>query len=298
MKAKKMNPQQAYEDQPTAPFNVKKWLVGNVIRTLIAVGIVAALALFFLADGFIDIGKDPAIPNQEIKQAVQHVDDRVAVLEKRIETISSAPAAENNNDAFQATLTDLEKKVEALEQLPQAQTQIGLITLALTQIKTAYESDDTMLPGLMLLKKSISNAKAKVILDELITLASNELPTKASIIAQAEKALGLGIQPYDVAQSGSNQAGILGKVKNLLGGFVTVQPTATVTQQGAGQKLVQALSNDDLPLANNLISQLPSTPSLQTLAFNIQTRLRAQNLVRQLVTAVTEIVGDSREGLY
>lgn len=274
-------------EQHFRPFSVSRWMLGGVVTTALICGGIGAVGALFFADGFVKMDHDPAIPAQEIASVTARMD----ALETRV---AQVPAPQD--------VTELKQKVDALAaapapapQMTQAQitgNQAGTILLALTQIKNAYEGDQSMAPGIALLQQSVSDAQMQETLQGLATLATNQFPTKQRLLEQAQAALQTGAKTTVAAVPTTWKE----RLSALAGKFVSVEPTATVDQQNVGAQLLQALSADNLPVAQELIKALPATPAVASLGAGIETRIKARRLMNNLLNGATKLLGTGTKG--
>lgn len=265
------------------PFTLSRWLCGGILSAALVAGAFGGLAVLFLGDGLFDVGDDPAIPAE-----IQQVDARITALEERIAKLPAKPA---NTKQLREDVASLNEKVETLASTAATEQQnqgtAASVVLALTQIKNAYDSGQSMLPGIQLLKQSGISPALQSKLDELAQLAATQFPSKADLVAEAQNLFRPASPASATPYTGTS---FTERLKGLAARFVTVQPTSAITQQTTAQSLLQALANDDLPVANNMIAQLPASPALQSLAIKIQTRLRGQKIIQELITGVTQLV--------
>lgn len=277
---------------PTKQFSLSRWLLGILLSVSMVIGGVIAVGALFFADGLFKPGEDPAIPAAEIQQVnarVKTLEDRVAQLPQEQSQAVPSEELQNNVSALQKRIDDL--SVQAHE------SKAGQVVLALTQIKDAYANDMPMRPGIELLQKSVTDTDVLKKLDELQALTTDQFPTKASLIADAQALMAPAPKAFNVDQ-GPSADSWGGRLKNVLGQFISVTPNSVEAESTTSSNLVQALSRDDLPVANSLINQLPVSPALKDLAFKIQTRLRAQQLIQQVISTVTQMANTNGEGLY
>ena len=261
-----------------------RWLVSGLVTVSLICGAIAAVGVLFFADGLFDVGKDPAVSEAQM----QRFESRMAALEKRVD---QAPAP---NAFLENEMTELQKKIDSVSNAAQQST-AGQIVLALTQIKDAFEHDQPIRPGLELLQKTVTDKDILASVDQLSSLVADNFPTKAGLVAEAQSLVSAPIKPASLDQGDSSWSG---KLKGLMGQFVQIQPLDSGATYEGGPSLINALSQDNLPMARSLASQLPVSPGVQNLISKIDTRLRAQSLVQQLITSATRLVGHSNEGLY
>ncbi len=269
---------------PTKPFPSLRWLISGTITLSLICGGIGAVGVLFFADGIFHVGKDPALSQEQ----VQRFESRMTALEHR------APETAAPDPALQNSLAELQQKVDAMSAQAN-QSKMGQVVLALTQIKDAYDHDQSMRPGLELLQKTVTNKDVLTSVDHLSQLLNDSFPTKAGLVAEAQTLLAT---PPRAANLSQESGGLLGQAKAFLGQFVQVELLQGGASYDNGPRLVQALSQDDLPTARSLASQLPVSPAVQHLLSAIEMRIRAQGLVQNLISSVTQIVGSNGEGLY
>lgn len=278
----------------TQDFNIKKWLISTVVTTSLVCGSIGGVAALFLADGFIDIGPDPAIQAAEVKevltQQVQQVDARIATLEKRVNELPEA-SPEFDSSILEKDISDLNEKLAGLTETAQ-ESKLGQVVLAITQIKNAYDMDRPIKPGLDLLKETILDPSLR---EKISMLDSLTYPTRQALLSQAQAIAAPSINQQQATADTSWQ----GQAKALLGQFVTIKPKDQVQQSTLQNQVVAAIQQDNLPLAQQLIQSLPSnTAEVAALGQMIQQRLTAQKTVEQVISLITTSLHKGKTGLY
>jgi hypothetical protein len=284
--------------KPSAPFKLSKWLVSGVVTTSLICGTIAAVAVLLLADGVMDVGDDPVIPAEEIQQNVARVDARVAELEKRVSQIPQQQDASALSGEIKSEVAALEKKVDEMKTVA-TESRAGQIVLAVSQIKNAYEHDLPMQPGIDLLKKSVVTPGIQQKLDELSAMVGNPFPTKSELEREAE-AFAKNENNGNVfnADQGpdSSSVSFTDRLKGLMGRFVKIESVDTGATRVTSSGLSSALARDDLPVAHDLVSKLPASPVVQSLARKIDARLQVQTKVQEVVNSVMQMAAPSTGG--
>ncbi len=282
-------------DQP--PFRISRWLISMIVTAALIFGAIAGVAVLILADGWMDVGEDPAIPVEEIQRNVARADARIEALEKRIDQLPRQNDTGEVAAEIKSDVTALEEKVDELK-LAAAESRAGQIVLAVSQIKNAYENDLSMQPGIDLLKKSVTTPEIQASLDELSAAIGNPFPKKSELVKEAEALARVDAGQAFNADQGPDTADVPFKdrVKGLASRFVRIEKSDAGATRVASSGLISALQQDDLPVASSMISRLPVSPNVQLLAQKIDARLQIQNKVRGVVNGVMQAVTPSGGG--
>lgn len=241
-------------------------------------GAIGGIGVLLLGDNLFKTGPDPAIHAPEIQSRLEKVEQ--AVAEK-----PDLQKIEQDLSAQSAQTASLQQKIEKIDQEKTQNSDGGTTTqvlLGLTQLKTAYENDLPFDTGLGTLRASVTQPQLKGALDKLTDLSAKGLPTKAALLQDVQSIAGQNKAPEAelMLPNQTLKERAITAVKN----FVQVRPTAAITQEGTVANLGQAIQSDNMPLASNLVAQLPASAATQALAGKLALRAEAQKVVQQLVS--------------
>jgi hypothetical protein len=282
---------------PPQPSDLKpsNWVMSVSAVTAAIVGGVAGLAVLLFGDAFFTVGPDPAIPVQQVREQVQSIDRRIQSLEQKAQTGNPDVTQLQSDISRNAEQTAaLQQKVDTLNAQPAQKSQENAILLGLTQLKTAYDYNMPLQPGIETLKSTIEDQDIRKTLDELNELAGQGLPSNEKLL-DLTKDLEPATQP---APASTENLTWKDRVKGSFDQFVTVKPAATLAEQTTVHNIRQAIVVNDMTTASSLIQSLPPSPASKILLAQIKIRLQAQQLMHDTVNKVTRLATFQKGGLY
>jgi predicted transcriptional regulator len=260
---------------------ISRMLLGGLVTTSLFFGAVGGLAVLFIGDTLFESKPDPAIDLVAVNSDITRTQQRLDTLEKKMEETPQSTNADNNAQV-EAELESLRQNIATLK-TAETQNTIAPALLGLTQVTTAVSHDLSPDDGIKTLKAALPQPEIQAILTELATLAQNGIPS----YAEMEKSL-LALKPAQTAPTDQTWEE---RGKNLLGQFVRIRPSTAIGYQEQLGTAERALHSRDLPIVRATLVQFPSSPALQALSQQIETRMRVENLVRDLTLTVTKVLG-------
>lgn len=308
------------ETSSVPALTIRRWLLNTIVTFSAVGGALIGLAILFLAEGFFDIGQDPAISTEQEIVDTKMIHQRLVALEEQLQINA---AKENNTTPIEETQKIAEaskehaQRVNDLEQQAYEKTlkenYMARLMVGLTQLKNAYESDTSLENGIHALQETVKDTSVQDTLAQLDTIAKEKLPSRQEILTYIHSLQdGMTAQDNHTAQNapaatpaeGNSIDAWKSRAQNMLGQFVQVRPTQDVQQEKAFDKtlnrIAQAVQGKDYSLAAELGKQLPSNPKTDVLVLKLNARAKAQNLVHSVVSGVTNSVSNpnSRGALY
>jgi hypothetical protein len=291
--------------EPAPRFKVSRWLIGAVMTWSLIFGAIGAIGVLFLADkSLFDTGVDPAIPNEEIQEQVQQqvfaVDQRLKTLEAKqdnsyLPNTDDIMALKNKLTSSIEETMQLKQQVTALQNGTQQDNRLARTVMGLTQLKAAYESDTSLQPGIMTLQQLTDNETVQKTLEQLSALTAQDFPSKKVILenVHALNAPAANNEPTD-----KSDLDLKSRAKLALGRLVSIKPSKDAEQERKATQIEQAVNYNNFSLAAALAKELPETPSSVALTNSIQTRLKAQKLMQQLIFQVSKTATQNNKAVY
>ena len=288
--------------KPHKPFTFSGWVLSCLFMTAIIAGILGTLFVLLMGDGIFKLGEDPAIAFQKTHNAdasdMKEINQRLAKLEN---VAKAQPAPNADLTQLQANVSKtaeqtvaLEKKVDQINQNTTQGNSASQIMLGVTQLKSAYDDDQPLQPGIKTLQSIVKNDQVNKILTDLGTIAEQGVPSKESLLRSVNE-LAKPVPQPSLTQS---DLSLSQRAKLAMGQFVHVTPADVVAIQNNLHNIKQAIVVNDLATAESLVQQLPESPASKILLTQIQLRLKAQQLTHDAVNTVTGLVVQRKEGLY
>lgn len=271
------------EELPPAPrFKLSKWLLSGLMAWALFFGAIGGLAMLMMADAFFNIPHEQhpreLIENNQVEQQVVAVDQRVAALERQTKQLRAAQA-----EVFTEIKND-----------QQPDTQLAKVLIGLTQLKTAYDSDASMQPGIDTLKQSVKDAGLQKALDDLSVMIQNDFPTKEKIIADLHDVKSSG-QPENNPRQNPDLSW-RERAKQAMGQWVRVTPTSEIASSKTLSITERAIASGDFKMAEKYVAQLPKNPSTEIVSAQLKTRIRVQGMVQNIIGQIGGAIGKSTRG--
>jgi len=268
------------------PMTASRWLMGFVVTSSLFCGAIGGLAVLFIGDTFFDKTPDPAVPLTAISADIARAQQRIDEIEHKIQNAATAQTPTADAAALQDEIVALNRKIDTIRTETEKRD-IAPALLGLTQLSTAVENDLPLQPGIDALRAAFNHPEAAALLDALAALAREGIPSYADM----EKALAALNPAAEPLANDAATADWKTHAKNLLAKFVRVRPTHHVTYEGRFDAAQKAIQSHDLPIARATLIQFPSSPALQNLSAQIERRMQAEKLVRELSVVVTRHLG-------
>jgi hypothetical protein len=296
------NPLPEIKLKPHKPFTLSGWLLSCLISTAVVAGALGGLFVLLMGDGIFNPGEDPAIAFQkthspDASDDMKAINERLAKLETIAKTPAQAPDVTNLQKDVSKTAEQtaaLEKKVDQIDQHASQDSNTGQIMLGITQLKSAYDDDQPLEPGIKTLQGVVKSDEVTKILNDLSAVAAQGVPSKEALIRSVNELAKPAPQPT----LNQSDLSLSQRAKLALGQFVHVSPADIVAMQNNLHNIKQAIVVNDLATAASLVQQLPDSPASKILLAQIQLRLKAQQLTHDTVNTVTNLVTHRKEGLY
>lgn len=263
------------EDLPPAPrFKLSKWLFSGLMAWSLFFGAVGGLAILMLGDMFFDLPTvsehRELIEDNRIEQQVVAVDRRVTDLERQTRQIKNIP-----EDATPETPARTEDD-----------NRLTRILIGLTQLKTAYDSETPLQPGIDLLKQSVTDSGLQHSLEELSRLTATNFPSREKILNDLHQ-LQAGDKNAPANKTANDpNLGWRERAIQAAGQWVRVTPTDQIVNNQSLTRVEQAVSGGDFALAEKYLSGLPKNPATALIAAQIATRLKGQILVHDVINRI------------
>ncbi len=287
--------------EPAPRFKLSRWLFCALMTWSLIFGAIGAIGVLFLADkSLFDTGHDPVVPNEEVQEQVIAVDQRLRTLEAKQDT-SYLPNA-NDIAVLKNKLTtsieetmQLRQQVAALQTGTQQDNRLARILMGITQLKAAYENDSSLQAGIATLQENIDNETIKKTLGELEKVSTENIPSK-KVILENVRALQEPQKPAE--DPNTKDMDLKSRAKMAFGKLVSIKATKDVNDARKATQIEHAVNANNFSLAASLAKELPKTPETVSLTSSLESRVKAQQLMQQLVFQVSKVSGQSGRGLY
>ena len=267
------------EDLPPAPrLKISKWLLSGLMAWSLFFGAIGGLAILMMGDAFFDVThqeeakRELVLDNDRVEAQVVAVDQRVTALERQTKQ-----------------LKDIQVEI-ASEQQPD--TQLAKILIGLTQLKTAYDTDTSLQAGIETLRHSVNDTGLQASLDELSALTQNNFPTKDKIISDLRK-LNTTDKPVNNPRQ-NPELSWRDRAKQTVGQWVTVSDSSNVAKGHTVTRIEQAVAGGNYKLAQSYVRELPKTPAAESLASQINLRLKAQTIVQNIIGQIGRTLSQAK----
>jgi len=275
---------------PTPKFSISRWLLSMIISVSVIGGAITATGVLFLAQGFFDTGRDPVIHEEKSTVPDAEFDRRLRLLEQRAQQTQS-PAAPQNAQA----ITDLQNKVEKLQNTPSQDTRMAQIVVGLTELK----NEASLQQGISTLKQAVKDTLVQQDLNDLSALLQ-DTPSKDALLNQIQDVQKSFNQP--AAAPVQTDMNWKSRAQQAMTHFVKIEKTDTLNQKKTNNdtldRMQQAVSYENYPLAAQLADRLPKDPATQALALKLQAKMKVQQLVQKTISAVGTTLGQKEGSLY